>query len=223
MDGEFQVSRCREAASRPSDAAMVTPMAVLMRFARWDDVLALPEPDANRGGVVAMWRLFRGSALAIKGHIKEAEAEQSAMNEVFSSLPAGRAFGTFFNDWSTLHSIAKESLAARIAAACGNTDTAVDHWRSAVAAQDQMNFDDLPDWYYPVRESLGAALLLGKQAGQAELVFREDLRKNPHNPRSLLGLSRALENTNKINESRSLLEEFRSVWKGKVPPRIEDY
>ena len=87
-----------------------------------------------------------------------------------------------YNDWSTIHEVAAHSLSARISAAQGNVAEGVEHWRAAVAAQDQMRYDEPTDWYYPVRESLGAALLRAGQAEEAEKVFREDLTRNPRNP-----------------------------------------
>ena len=152
-----------------------------------------PEPDPELTGVTFFWRLARGCADASKHRLKEAADEQSAMERAFSRLPEGRAFGTFFNDWSTLHTLAVDTLSARIAQANGDAGTAISHWRHAVAIEDQMNFDDVPDWYYPIRESLGAALLGNQQAPEAEQVFRQDLTRNPRNPRSLFGLCKALE------------------------------
>jgi len=51
-----------------------------------------------------------------------------------------------------------------------------------------------------IRDRLGAALLRNKQAPEAEQVFREDLERNPRNPRSLFGLSKALEARHKWYE-----------------------
>jgi tetratricopeptide (TPR) repeat protein len=169
-----------------------------------------------------MWHLARGCARAGKGQLKEAADEKAAMEQAFSALPEGRAFGAFFNDWSTLHALAADELAARIETARGNLDAAVGHWRHAVSVEDQMNFDDVPDWYYPVRESLGGALLRNKQAPEAEQVFRDDLKRNPRNPRSLFGLSRALEAQQKTSQADEVRESFEGAWKGKEQPRLED-
>ena len=162
MAGDFETARTAAAELQThmhNEAMGAMSLLVLMRFARWDDVLAVPEPDPDQRGVTFIWHLARASAYAGKRQLKEAEAEQAAMEEAFSRLPAGRAFGSFFNDWSALHSLADDTLAARVAAARGDTESSVGHWRDAVAIEDKLNFDDVPDWYYPIRESLGAALL----------------------------------------------------------------
>jgi tetratricopeptide (TPR) repeat protein len=226
MDGEFEtaLNAAQEIQSHmPNEAMAAMPTLVLMRFARWDEVLRSPAPAARSNAVTFFWRLARGCAYASRRRLKEADDERAAMERAFSRLPEGRAFGTFFNDWSTLHSLAVDTLSARIAAARGDADAAIGLWRQAVAIEDGMNFDDVPDWYCPIRESLGAALLGNRQAIEAEQVFREDLRRNPRNPRSLFGLSKALEAQRKMYEADLVRQSFEAAWKGKQRPRLEDF
>jgi tetratricopeptide (TPR) repeat protein len=225
MDGEFEtaLSAAKEIESHVHNEAMAAMRTlVLLRFSRWDEILAAPAPDASLKGVTFFRHLARGCARAAKGQLKEAADEQSAMEQAFSLLPEGRAFGSFFNDWSALHSLASDTLAARIEGARGNADAAIAHWRHAVSIEDQMNFDDVPDWYYPIRESLGGALVRNRQAPEAEQVFREDLQRNPRNPRSLFGLWRALATQQKTYQAEEVRRAFQAAWKGAQDPRLED-
>ena len=81
-----------------------------------------------------------------------------------------------------------------------------------MAVQDGLSYDEPLAWYYPMRESLGGALLRAERAGEAEQVFRKDLDLNPRNPRSLYGLMEALKPQDKT--SLALVErEFRTAWK----------
>ena len=226
MDGEYQVAvdAARRLQTHAHSAALIAmPMVVLLRFARWDELLALPEPHTEFAGVGFFWRYARGFAYASKGKVDEALHERTAMEEEFAKLPPGRAFAVFFNDWNVVHSIAADALDARIAAARGDAGSAFKLWQAAAAVQDQMNFDEVPDWYYPVRESWGAALLRNGRFPQAEDVFREDLRRNPRNPRSLFGLGKALEGQNKSYEASWIHAAFAAAWKGEAPPRIEEF
>lgn len=95
----------------------------------------------------------------------------------------------------------------------GNADSAIKHWRAAGEAQDKLNYTEPPDWYYPVRESLGAALLASGKANEAEEVFREDLRRNPRNPRSLFGLKESLAAQRLDNDTTWVQREFEKAWK----------
>ncbi|MBI3681596.1 MAG: tetratricopeptide repeat protein [Acidobacteria bacterium] len=81
--------------------------------------------------------------------------------------------------------VAASAFDARLA---GGDQAALPHWRKAVDAQHALSYDEPPPWYYPVRESLGGALLRNGNAAEAEAVFREALRRNPRNGRALFGL-----------------------------------
>ncbi|HXN64601.1 MAG TPA: hypothetical protein VN862_04650 [Candidatus Acidoferrales bacterium] len=207
-----------------AEAFLPMPIFVDLRFARWDEVLALPQPDEQLSGLTFFWHYARGCAFAGKGQPDKAEAEREAMEKAYKALPPGPAFGMVYNDWSTIHDVAAHSLSARISAAQGNVAEAVQHWRAAVAVQDQMRYDEPADWYYPVRESLGAALLRAGQAEEAEKVFREDLARNPRNPRSLFGLEKSLEVQRKDADAAWVTSARRAAWAGPADAlRIEDF
>ena len=44
-----------------------------------------------------------------------------------------------------------------------------------------------PYWYYPVRQSLGAALLLAGRADEAEQAFQAALKRSPNSGWALFG------------------------------------
>jgi TolA-binding protein len=67
-------------------------------------------------------------------------------------------------------------------------------------------------WFYPVRESLGAALLLSGDAAGAERVFREDLVRFPRNPRSLFGLRESLVAQKKTADAAWVTRAFDAAW-----------
>ena len=101
-------------------------------------------------------------------------------------------------------------------------DDAISQLREAVTIQDGLKYNEPQDWFYPVRESLGAALLMnGDQAG-AEQVFRDDLERNPRNPRSLFGLEQALKAQDKAYDAGFVRKQFDASWKGTARPTVED-
>ena len=95
-----------------------------------------------------------------------------------------------------------------------DTDTAIARYRNAVGVQDTLNYGEPPDWYFPVRESLGGALLMADKASEAEKVFREDLKQNPRNPRSLFGLHQALKTQGRNYDAQFVEKQFRDYWDG---------
>ena len=195
---------------------------VLLRFTKWDELLALPAPAASLQLTTAVWHYARGAAFAGKKDVPRARAEQMLFLEVAGKMPPGTPVGVL-NTAGQLFAVAKPLLAGRIAAAAGDTGAAIEHYRTAVAAEDLLAYDEPPTWYYPVRETLGAALLAAGQAAGAEQVFRDDLKYNPRNGRSLFGVWKALEAQGKTSEAARAGAAFRRVWSvADVPLRIED-
>jgi cytochrome c-type biogenesis protein CcmH/NrfG len=95
--------------------------------------------------------------------------------------------------------------------------------RDAVANQDQLLYNEPADWYFPVRESLGGMLLRSGDAKAAEQVFRDDLKQNPRNPRSLFGLSEALTRQHRDYDASWVKQQFENAWQGAdVTLKVED-
>jgi tetratricopeptide (TPR) repeat protein len=196
------------------ESVVVTPVSVLMRFSKHAEVLALPEPPAERPVQKAWHHFARGMALARTGKVAEADAERKLLTPAIAAVPETAAFGG--GGWATASSalnVAALSLDARLAGARGEHDRAIKFWQQAVAAADQLPYDEPPVWFYPVRESLGAALLSADRAADAERVFREDLVKHPRNARSLFGLQAALAKQGKEADAAWVQREFNEAWK----------
>ena len=170
------------------EAFLPQPMFVLARFGRWTDALAAPAPPAAQTINTAVWRYGRTLAYVATGNRPSAARERRAFAAVVAAVPRETPVGVL-NTAGMVFDIAAAVIDARIAAANGDRAAAIAHWKTAVDAQDRLHYDEPPAWYYPVRESLGAALLQNGEAQEAEIVFRRDLVLNPGNGRSLFGRS----------------------------------
>jgi tetratricopeptide (TPR) repeat protein len=188
-----------------------TPLFVLLRFHRWAEILKLPAPDPKMALSTTISHYARGVAFAATGNAKSATSEQTAFREARQRIPAGTSIG--LNSAENVLKVAEPAFSARIAAANGDAVTAIEHWKKAVEAQDALAYDEPPDWYYPVRESLGAALLKSGRAAEAEGVFRADLKRNPRSGRSLFGLLESLKVQKKSTDAQWVQKEFESAWK----------
>jgi tetratricopeptide (TPR) repeat protein len=207
------------------EALLGGPALVLARFQRWDDILNLPAPEASLAGARAYWRYSRGLAFSAKGAISKAQAERQELAALVNQPTSGDSSGhnSGHNSVPGVASLALEVLDARIAAARADHKGALAHWRRAVEMQDALPYNEPPDWYYPVRESLGGELARAGQYAEAEAVFRADLQRNPGNPRSLFGLLQTLTAQNKVAASRSVRQRFEDAWKyAEVTLRLED-
>ena len=194
-----------------TEGFLIYPMAVRVRFRQWADVLAMPQPDATLLANVAFWHFARGMALASTGKISDAESEQKAFDAAAAKIPKEQGFG--FTKAVAIMQISGAVLEARIAEAHGNSAATIDALKKAVAAQDALAYDEPPDWFFPVRETLGGALLRAGNAAEAEKVFREDLIRNPRNARSLFGLWQSLAAQNKIADAGWAKSQYEAAWK----------
>jgi tetratricopeptide (TPR) repeat protein len=191
---------------------VATPIFVLLRFHRWDEVLKLPAPDSHLAMTTALWHFALGSAAAAKGQIGMAEVERGNLEAARKEIPADAEFSMFSNKARAFLDLAANILDARIATAHADGERAISHWKNAVQIQDRLYYGEPPEWFYPVRESLGSALLLNGQAEQAEAVFRADLEQYPRNPRSLFGLLKSLEAEKKSSDADWVRREFETAW-----------
>jgi tetratricopeptide (TPR) repeat protein len=206
----------------PLEGFMTIPMAVNIRFHKWDAILASKAPDPAMKTATVFWHFGRGMAFAGKGKTSEAEAELKVVSDAEKATPEDVIFAMPINNKAKdIMKIAENVLGAQIALAKKDNAAAVEHLRAAVAIQDTLKYGEPPDWFFPVRESLGGALLMSGDSKGAEQVFRDDLAKNPRNPRSLFGLREALKGQDRSYDAGFVEKQFHNSWKGGAM-RMED-
>jgi len=200
------------------ESLIVAPVSVLLRFDRHDELLALPDAPADRP-VIGAWRHFaRGVAHAKRGDADGAARERAQLAEAIRAVPDSALFGgTGLASAKGVLSLAATVLDARIAWVRGERAKSVGLWQQAVAAADKLPYDEPPVWFYPVRESLGAALLMSDRAREAERVFREDLVRHPRNARSLFGLHESLVRQKRDADAAWVQREFETAWRDADP------
>jgi tetratricopeptide (TPR) repeat protein len=199
----------------PLEGFMTIPMAVELRFHHWNEILKMPAPDPAMRVTTGFWHFSRGVALAGTGKVNDAEAEYKIVSDAQAATPPDEIFNAPINNKTKdILEIAKDVLGARIAIANKDGKGAIAQLREAVTIQDTLKYGEPPDWFFPVRESLGAALLLNGDATGAEKVFREDLDRNPRNPRSLWGLRQALLQQKRDYDAGFVQQQFEASWKG---------
>ncbi len=201
---------------------LLQPTAVALRFQKWDEIRKMPDPGPKLPLLRTEWLYARAMAAAASGDAKKAEALRAEYAASRDALGSAVTVGTL-NSAAAYFAVASNVLDARIAQAKGDRKAAIESWRKAVAAEDVLAYDEPATWYYPTRESLGAALLLDGEAAEAERVFREDLEKHPRSGRSLYGLTKALEAQKKTADAAWAQTQFDAAWKdADTKLRLED-
>lgn len=187
------------------------PLLSLVQFGQWDEILAEPQPREDLGFSNAIWRYARGVALANKGDVKGAKAEHAALVPLKANPKVMVLDG---NDYpaSMLLQIADDLLQGEIALAAKDNASAIARFTAAVAGQDALPYTEPPFWYYPTRQSLGAALLKAGKPAEAQAAYEKDLQQYPHNGWSTFGLIAALEAQGKTDEAATHREHFKAMW-----------
>jgi hypothetical protein len=199
----------------PLEGFTTIPLAVEIRFHHWNEILKMPAPDPALQATTIFWHFARGLALAGTGKLGEAEVEYKTVSDAQAATPPDAIFQMPINNKTKdILEIAKDVLGAKIAMAKQDNSGAVTMLREAVAIQDTLKYGEPPDWFFPVRESLGALLLMNGDATGAEKVFREDLDRNLRNPRSLWGLHQALLQQKRGYDAGFVQKQFEASWKG---------
>ncbi|HYK54729.1 MAG TPA: hypothetical protein VEV38_14500 [Candidatus Eremiobacteraceae bacterium] len=215
MEGNFAGARAAAAQADGKDVGTITLFA-LCRFARWHDILNLPVPRSSPPPYdplrPAIWQFARGMAYAGTGDGAAAQKELQLLGDLNRSMSIPTVTG-FNNSSRQILGLAVDVLGAKIDRGAGRYTDAAALLVRAVRIQDGLIYVEPPDWYFPVRESLGAALLKAGDAKGAERTFREDLARNPRNPRSLFGLQKALEAEGDTTDAAWAQAEFETAWR----------
>ena len=188
------------------------PVYALARFGKWDEILNVEEPEACDTFELAMWHYGRGLAFTRKKERKLAEQELGALHKIAADKQTEKLELKEFPGLSLIR-LAEKTLSAELAFAAGKTDDGIKQFEEAVKLQDAIPYMEPPFWYYPIRQSLGAALLQAGRFERAEAVYREDLRRHPRNGWSLYGLLQALRAQGKTAEADDVQRQFQDAWK----------
>ncbi len=190
-----------------------TPMVYFTeaRFGKWDAIMNEAAPPADLRFTTAVWHYARGLACVARGQLDLAAVERDSLAAIEAATPPDAILGVANSTKAVLH-VATTTLSGEIDAGRGNMDAAIASLEDAVKCQDALRYDEPQIWYYPVRHSLGPLLLKAGRATDAERVYRDDLRQNPGNGWSLLGLAQALKAKGDASTAAATEKEFRKVW-----------
>lgn len=182
-----------------------------VRFGDWDAISEEGEPPVEEPLDRVMWHWARATMFAAQLDADAAMREAGAARE----LAGGGAIAAMDNPYLPAIQIAQ--IAANLAegralTARRETDRAIEAFRAAVAIEDSMPYMEPAFWFYPTRQTLGAALVSTGQPAKAAEVFREDLRIWPENGWSLHGLALALEKLGETAEAGVVRARFRGAW-----------
>jgi tetratricopeptide (TPR) repeat protein len=229
-DGQTAVAAAEKLAGIVSDRAKrevpwtqpiaAAPYSAHARFSSPETVLALPAPDASFPFIRATWHYARGVALARLGRADDARVEIAAINQLAQTaeIAALAAAGVPGAD---VLAIAAKVVEARVAQKAGAYPQAATRFKEAAEIQDRLPYMEPPFWYYPVHQSLGAALLQQGKLDDAEAAFRTALQHSPNNGWAAAGLLKAAEARSDSVAAEGAKRVMRTNWFGPDGPSLD--
>jgi predicted Zn-dependent protease len=192
---------------------IVVPYWAMVRFERWDDILADKGPRLSTTFTNGAWRYARAMAQIGKDNLAEADQELAQLQKLLAdpSLKEQTTFST--NNGVAILRIAPEVIAGEIAARRKDWDKALLHLERGVRYEDALVYQEPPDWPSSVRLNLASALLRAGRADEAEAVYWEDLRKYPGNVWTLFGLLQAQKAQGRQDEAALTEARFKQASK----------
>jgi len=205
------------------EGMMPTTFHVMIRFGKWQDILAEPEYEADYRLVSkAVRRYARSIAYSALGDTENARAELAAFEYAMASVPD--EWYMFNNQVATVLPIARAMIEGELLFREGKHDEAFAILREGIAAEDALVYDEPPGWMLPVRHALGALLMSAERYEEAEVVYREDIKRNRGNGWGLLGLKQSLMAQGKMDEAFALEPAVAKAWeKADVMPTSSCY
>jgi tetratricopeptide (TPR) repeat protein len=193
-----------------AEAFNAMPMEVMVRFGKWDDILAEPE---NYPDYMPFTRAFHHAARAIayaaKADPENARKEQAIFNERANAVPKETAVGN--NTAEGIIPLIRRMVEGEVLIAEQKVNQGLIELRTGLDLEDKLRYDEPPAWMIPLRHSIGANLMKAGRFAEAEQVYREDLKRLPENGWSLYGLSESLR-AQKKNEAAAVKARFDKAW-----------
>ena len=192
---------------------LVAPLFAYTRFGEWQAILSEPRPPQDSLFWTGVWHYARGLAFTATGKPNDANRELNHLRNIAAHQSLEDYRVTFSrNGAQSILEIAIEVLAGELAAMRGYYDLAVARLHRAALLEDNLIYNEPPDWHVPVRQSLGAVLLAAGRPAEAESVYWQDLSRNRENGWSLFGLMQSLRAQGKTEQVAVIEERFRKAW-----------
>ncbi len=189
-----------------------TPWFIMVKFGRWDKILTEPKPSDTLLYPLAVWTYAQGMALAATGKAQKAQECLSILKKLEFDTTIAKIELTDSSKATTIVAISRLVLEGEIAYRKGNLQSAIILLRKGVEMEDNLYYDEPPDWLLSVRHNLGRVLIEAGQYVEAEKVYRADLKKYKENGWALIGLYQALLKQGKKTEARLVRMRYEKAW-----------
>lgn len=172
------------------------PYFVAVKFGKWDAVLKMKLISDTLKYPAAIAHYGKGMAYLHKKDGEKAKAELAAL-EITANHPYMKKITIWeINSLDNILHIASKVLEGEILASEGKYDQSTILLKEATAIEDNLNYNEPPDWFFSVRHHLGAVQIKAGKYNDAIKTYQDDLKKFPNNGWAQHGLKLAYEKLN---------------------------
>ena len=189
------------------------PWYIMVKFKLWDKIATSEKPADNLKYPLAIWNYAQGMAAIGQGKLEQAELALAELKLLEKDESIKEVTVWDINNCHELVRIATLVLSGEIAQAKGHFEEAITLLSQAIELEDQLNYNEPPDWFFSVRHHLGPVLLKAKKYAAAEAVYLQDLVLYPETGFALHGLYQSLNFQGKTAEAETVQQRFRKAWK----------
>ena len=191
---------------------LTIPNHILIKFAQWEKILALPKPTDDLIYPTAIWHYARGMAYVNLSKVEQAKDELKKLNELSQSPSIAEQFNWGINKVTNVCKLSSKVLEAELSGKLGKYEEAIQLLSDAIKLEDNLNYNEPPDWFFSVRHILGNVLLKTRDFKEAERIYKEDLAYWPKNGFALSGLFESLIGQGKSKEAEDVKKQFDQAW-----------
>lgn len=188
------------------------PYYTAVKFSMWDTILSIAAPAKDLVYPRAILHYARGMAYLGKQDISNAQKEMDSLRILAADTSLQQLTVWGINTTADLAQIAAKVLGGGIAFKQNRAGESVALLQEAVVIEDNLNYNEPPDWFFSVRHHLGAVLLKAEKYREAEQVYNQDLQTWRKNGWALIGLYKALALQKKHSEAQTAKSAFEAAW-----------
>lgn len=188
------------------------PYYIYAKFGMWEEILSEIKHDPALKYPNAVRHYARGIAFLGKKDMQQAKDELAKLEVLAADPDMGSVTVWDINSVADLLEIARRVLKAEILASEGDFTASIDLLREAVEIEDNLNYNEPPDWFFSVRHHLGAVQIEAGKYEDAIDSYEDDLERLPKNGWALHGMKIAYEKMGDTEKVAKVTGRLEKAW-----------
>ena len=188
------------------------PWYVQVKLGLWNEIMRTSEPEKDLKYPLVIWHYAQGMAQLSENKMAQAKSHLAEMKSIMTDTTIKDLTIWGINSVYDLCVIATKTLEGEILGKEKNYSNAISLLKEAVVAEDGLNYNEPPDWFFSIRHHLGAVLIDAGKFKEAIEVYKDDLKIYRENGWALRGLMNAYEKLGDKRNYEEIKKRFEKAW-----------